>query len=160
MPSPSHPAPDAGPISDLVRTLRSGDHRRLLARTGSGWAVLNDRQPSALGCCAMLVPDPVVSSVNDLDESRRLAFMSDLLRLGDAILAATDAERINYLVLCNQAPQLHAHAIPRYADEEPRLRRLGPFEAYDFAAAPRLEERPPDLARIEAIRRSLQGCTG
>ncbi|MHC4833565.1 MAG: HIT family protein [Planctomycetota bacterium] len=154
-------SPSPGVVADLVAALRVGDHPRLLARMASGWAVLNERQPSPLRVCAMLVPDPVVApinsinSINDLDEVRRLAFMSDLLRLGDALLAATGAERINYLVLCNQTPELHGHAIPRFADEDPDRRRLGPFEAYDFAAAPLgdVHTLPRDL--VLAVRRSL-----
>ena len=47
----------------------------------------------------MLLPDPGASSVNDLNEGARAAFMTDFVRLGDAVLAATGAERINYLIL-------------------------------------------------------------
>ncbi|MGA0286106.1 MAG: HIT family protein [Phycisphaerales bacterium] len=155
MPTNADPPRPSGVVADLAAALRVGDHPRLLARMASGWAVLNERQPSPLRVCAMLVPDPVVASINDLDEVGRAAFSSDLLRIGDALLAATGAERINYLVLCNQAPELHGHAIPRFADEDPSQRRLGPFEAYDFAAAPLgdVHTLPRDL--VLAVRRGL-----
>ncbi|GJM18209.1 MAG: hypothetical protein DHS20C14_04220 [Phycisphaeraceae bacterium] len=133
------------PITTRVAALRSGEDPLLIARVPSGWAVLNERQPDAIAPCCVLLPDPVVPALNDLDAPTRAAFMADLARLGDSILAVTDAERVNYLILCNQAPELHAHAIGRYASEDPAKRRLGPFEAYDFGAA-----RPADPAGHDA----------
>lgn len=126
-------------ISDRVSLAREGRHPALIAQMPCGFAVLNDNQPGAVEGCCVLLPDPVVPSVNELSSHQRAEFMSDLLLLGDAVLAATDSERINYLILCNLAPQLHVHVIPRFATEDPELRRLGPFEAYDFASAPACE---------------------
>ena len=63
---------------------------------------------------------------------------------------ATGAERINYLILCNMAPELHAHVIPRFAREDPAKRRLGPFEAYDFGSSAKCE---PDEAHCELLGR-------
>ena len=53
--------------------------------------------------------------------------------LGDAVLEATGAERINYEILGNVDPALHAHVIPRHASEDPDLRRKA-------GVAPRLED--------------------
>lgn len=122
-------------ISERVAQARAGVNPFVIARLSSGFAVLNDNQPESIEGCCMLLPDPVVPSVNDLDTAWRTRFMSDLLLLGDAVLAATGAERINYLILCNMAPELHGHVIPRFASEDPKKRRLGPFEAYAFASA-------------------------
>ena len=105
----------------------------------------------------MLLPDPGAASVNDLDEAARSVFMTDFVRLGDAVLAATGAERINYLVLCNQVPELHGHAIPRFADEEPVKRRLGPFEAYDFAAVRQADGGGRDAGLLARLREALTG---
>ncbi|RNC82364.1 MAG: hypothetical protein ED559_11460 [Phycisphaera sp.] len=135
-------------ISDRVALAREGCHPALLAQISSGFAVLNDNQPVAIEGCCVLLPDPVVPSVNDMSANQRAGFMSDLLMLGDAVLAATGAERINYLILCNMAPELHAHVIPRFATEDPKCRRLGPFEAYDFASAPACE---PDASHRELL---------
>jgi diadenosine tetraphosphate (Ap4A) HIT family hydrolase len=86
--------------------------------------------------------------------------MSDFVRLGDAVLEATGAERINYLILCNQVEQLHGHAIPRFATEEPGARKLGPFEAYDFPGARRADatESGPDSGLLSRLRESLAGA--
>lgn len=122
-------------ISHRVARIRGGEDPQWLATLPSGHAILAKQQPDALRGCCMLLPDPVVASPNELSERERAQFFSDLVLLGDAVLAATGAERINYLVLCNQVPELHGHCIPRFAHEDPRLRLMDPFAAYDFSAA-------------------------
>lgn len=126
----------AGAISKRVARSRAGEDPELLARMPSGHAILGKYQPAAIRGCCMLLPDPVVASPNDLDPAARARFFSDLVLLGDAILEVTGAERINYLVLCNQVPELHGHCVPRFAGEDPARRLQGPFEAYDFGSAP------------------------
>jgi diadenosine tetraphosphate (Ap4A) HIT family hydrolase len=128
-----------GVIADRAARLRAGEDPSVLVRVTSGFVVLNERQPEAVRGACLLVPSPVVPSVQDLDTASRAAFFRDLCLLGDAVVAATGAERANYLILCNQAPELHAHVIPRFASEDPVKRRLGPFEAYDFGSAPVLD---------------------
>jgi len=146
-----------GAITSRVERLRRGEDPQLLVRMPSGWAILGNQQPAGIVGCCMLLPDPVVASVNELSDEARVAFMNDFVRLGDAVLAATGAERINYLILCNQVPELHAHAIPRFAAEDPEKRRLGPFEAYDFANARKADAESEDRALIERLRMALQG---
>lgn len=129
-----------GPISNRVQRILDGEDPQLIAEMPSGYAILGKYQPAPITGCCMLLPKlggdgVVVPSPNDLDESLRGQFFSDLTLLGDAILEVTGAERINYLVLCNQVPELHGHCVPRYAQEDPDLRLKGPFEAYDFGSA-------------------------
>ena len=143
----------ARPISSRVERIASESDPALVASLPSGYAIINDNQPDAIAGCCVLLPKRVVPSINDLNEIERAVFMSDLLRLGDAVLSATGAERINYLILCNMAPELHAHVIPRFADEHPAKRRLGPFEAYDFPSARPVDPAGKDaelLARLQA----------
>lgn len=146
-----------GPIARRLDRIRREEDPRVIARMSSGWAVLGDRQPEAIEGCCMLLPDPGAASVNELDESLRAAFMTDFVRLGDAVLAATGAERINYLVLCNQVPELHGHVIPRFAVEDPARRRLGPFEAYDFATAREADVEGRDGSLLRRLRDALVG---
>jgi diadenosine tetraphosphate (Ap4A) HIT family hydrolase len=47
-----------------------------------------------------------------------------MAHLGDAILQVTSADRINYGILGNSEPELHAHLFPRYTTEQAELRRL------------------------------------
>lgn len=149
-----------GVIAERVERIQASGDAQLLARMASGWAILNDRQPEAIAGCCVLLPSRVVPSVNDLSAPERVAFMGDLLLLGDAVLAATGAERINYLILCNMAPELHGHVIPRFAGEDAAKRRFGPFEAYDFGASPACEPVGVHRELLQRIRAELGRLTG
>lgn len=98
----------------------------------SGWLVMCDKQ--VVQGQLILLADPVVLSLNDLDAGARAAFLFDMALAGDALLAATGCERVNYEILGNTDPALHAHIIPRYANE-PEARRRMPIWFYDWQAA-------------------------
>jgi diadenosine tetraphosphate (Ap4A) HIT family hydrolase len=138
-------------IHRQVAAAREGRDPRVIARLYSGWAVFGERQ--FLRGYAMLLPDPVVPSLNALGAQERTVYLLDLARLGDAILKATGAARINYAILGNIEPALHAHVIPRYADEPEALRTSHPW-AYEWHDAPVFDRAAfQDLA--EAIRHEL-----
>lgn len=120
-------------IHRMVERCRANDHAALVARLASGWVVMGDRQVFE-GYC-LLLPDPVVPHLNALEGSARAQFLADMARLGDAVLAATGALRINYALFGNAEPALHAHVFPRRADESPAVRTLQPW-ALDWQAAP------------------------
>jgi diadenosine tetraphosphate (Ap4A) HIT family hydrolase len=123
-------------IHRMVEAAREGRNPAVVARLGSGWVVLGERQ--FLRGYSLLLPDPVVPDLNALAGEARARFLGDLGRLGDALLAVTGAVRINYAIFGNQEPALHAHAIPRYADEPVALRTAQPW-AYDWSQAPALD---------------------
>ena len=120
-------------IHRRVDSLRSGIDPTFVARLGSGWAVLGERQVLP-GYC-LLLPDPVVPTLNSLIGADRAAFLADMAALGDAVLAVTHAVRINYAIFGNQDPALHAHVIPRYHDEPAEFATAQPW-TYDWTAAP------------------------
>jgi diadenosine tetraphosphate (Ap4A) HIT family hydrolase len=120
-------------IHSQVNAAREGREPRVIARLFSGWAVFGERQ--FVRGYALLLPDPVVPNLNALGARERIAFLSDMSRLGDALLKVTGAARINYAIFGNQDPALHAHVIPRYLDEPEPLRTAQPW-AYDWSAAP------------------------
>ena len=119
-------------IHRLVDTCRRGDDPSVIARMTSGWAVMGQRQVLR-GYC-LLLPDPVVPHLNALDGIERNQFMADLGALGDAVLRATGALRINYAIFGNLEPALHAHVHPRYPDEPENVRTGNPW-AYDWSLA-------------------------
>lgn len=127
----------------------AGRLARVIGRMPSGWAVLGD--PQILPGYCLLLPDPVVSDLNALGGELRREFLEDMARLGDAVLAETAAERINYEILGNVEAALHAHVIPRYA-WEPAERRRTPVWSHDWAAAPvfSAERDAPLAARLAA----------
>ena len=118
-------------IHRQVEAARQGTLERVIGRMQSGWAVLGDPQITR-GYC-LLLPDPVVADLNVLTVHRRRQFLVDMAGLGDAVLLATGAERINYEILGNVEPALHAHVIPRHADETPE-RRKQPVWLHDWSA--------------------------
>jgi diadenosine tetraphosphate (Ap4A) HIT family hydrolase len=131
-------------IHRQVEAARRGELARAIARMKSGWAVLGDPQITR-GYC-LLLSDPVVPDLNALAGDERRQFLEDMARLGDAVLAVTEAERINYEILGNVEPALHAHVIPRHASEDPALRQK-PVWLHDWQAAPAPNAEAISLAR-------------
>ncbi|KTC35856.1 hypothetical protein LGQ10_05855 [Pseudomonas sp. L5B5] len=119
-------------ISQRVELARQGANDKVICRMASGWAVMGDVQ-FLPGYC-LLLPDPVVPSLNDLDAQARAAYLLDMARIGDAVLQATGALRMNYEILGNSEPELHCHLFPRYASEPEDKRRM-PVWFYDWKTA-------------------------
>jgi hypothetical protein len=69
-------------IHRRVDALRAGRDPGFVARLPSGWAVLGERQVLP-GYC-LLLPDPVVPTLNALAGAARAAFLADMGALGDA----------------------------------------------------------------------------
>lgn len=97
----------------------------LICRVPSGRVCLCNLQ-FLRGYC-VLEADPVVESINALDPAQQAQFMLDMVLVGEALLEVTDAYRINYAMLSNTRPILHAHIVPRYLDEPEDLRKLPPW---------------------------------
>ncbi len=120
-------------IPDRIAAARRGENPMVVRRMPSGWAVMCDWQK--LPGYLILLADPPVASLNDLTADARQQFLADMASLGDALLKATGATRINYQILCNLDPFLHAHICPRYAWEEEQF-RTGSTALYDKSAGP------------------------
>jgi diadenosine tetraphosphate (Ap4A) HIT family hydrolase len=131
-------------IHRQVDAARAGELQRVIKRMTSGWAVLGDPQITR-GYC-LLLPDPVVPHLNSLAGESREQFLRDMTMLGDAVLAVTGAERINYEILGNVEPALHAHVIPRHASEDPELRRKAVW-LHDWSVAPPIDDDALSIAR-------------
>ncbi len=138
-------------IHRRVVRLRANEDPGFIARLPSGWAVLGEQQ--FLRGYSLFLPDPVVGHFNELPLATRAQVMTDAAALGDALLVATGALRINYAMFGNLEPALHIHLVPRYADEPVGLRTAHPW-AYDWNAAPRLDARR-DSALIQTVRDAL-----
>jgi diadenosine tetraphosphate (Ap4A) HIT family hydrolase len=101
---------------------------------------------------SLLLPDPVVPSLNDLVPDQRSEFLLDMTAIGDALLATIDAYRVNYEILGNSEPALHAHIFPRRMTE-PNQYRFGPVFSYPKADR---ESRPFDPVRDNRLIRLLR----
>jgi diadenosine tetraphosphate (Ap4A) HIT family hydrolase len=74
-----------------------------------------------------------VAEPTELDEAEAVRFWLELLRVGRALERHLRPVKLNYQLLGNELPHLHAHVVPRYADDP---RPGWPFPFPD-------EERPP-----------------
>lgn len=117
-------------IEERVALAREGKNPYVITKLKSGWVVIGDVQPLD-GYCVLL-SDPVVADLTDLTEEQRAQYCLDMARVGDALLKATSAYRINYEILGNSEPALHAHIVPRYLSEPDEKRKFSPFASYNW----------------------------
>ena len=112
-------------VSQQVEAARAGVEPALISRVPSGWVILCTMQ-YLRGYC-MLLPDPVVLSLNDLIPEQRASYLNDMSIVGDALLEVTGAQRINYAIMGNSDKVLHAHIVPRYLTEPDVFRLNTPW---------------------------------
>lgn len=137
-------------IHRRVDEARIGANPKVITRVKSGWAVLGDVQ-FVEGYC-LLLPDPVVRDLNELQGEHRDQYLRDMAAIGDAVLEVTGGKRINYEILGNVEPALHAHIFPRF-DSEPEELRTRPVWFYDWEKAPQF-----DRAKYEGLMEKLKAA--
>ena len=135
-------------VHQRVAAARNGENPTVICRVRSGWIVLGDNQ--VLKGYSLLLPDPVVEDLNALSAPKREQFCADMVHLGDALLDITEAYRINYAILGNLDPALHAHITPRYLEEPDEKRQA--YGRYDNDTAV-----PFDLARDKNLMERIKG---
>ena len=144
-------------IHARVQQARHAENPMVICQMPSRWAVLGDSQ-FLPGYC-LLLPDPGVPDLNTLDPDARRQFLYDMTLIGDALLEQTEAFRINYEILGNTDPALHAYIFPRYLSEPEERRRMPVFLYPKEERTSRLfnAERDRELSRklAEAIERRL-----
>jgi diadenosine tetraphosphate (Ap4A) HIT family hydrolase len=123
-------------IHQRVELAHAGKNPAVICRMPSGWAVLADTQ--ILPGYMILLSDPVVLDLNALSIEERVTYLRDMSIIGDALLKVTGAVLINYEILGNSERALHAHIIPRYADEPDEQRRR-PIWMSDTSQAPKFD---------------------
>jgi diadenosine tetraphosphate (Ap4A) HIT family hydrolase len=138
-------------IHRRVAACRAGTDPTCIVQLRSGWAVLGD--PQVLRGYCLLLPDPVVPHLQALSQAGQQAFLADMARLGQAVYGLVQPVRINYALFGNVEPALHAHVLPRYADEPTHLMQAHPW-AYDWTAAPGFDA-ARDRPLLEALRARL-----
>jgi predicted kinase/diadenosine tetraphosphate (Ap4A) HIT family hydrolase len=84
------------------------------------------REQHVPGWCVLLSRRHV-REPHELSEAERIAFFDDMVRVGDALERVYGALKINYQILGNAVPHLHAHVHPRfYGDPYPGRPVSGP----------------------------------
>ncbi|MGY1440040.1 HIT family protein [Streptomyces reniochalinae] len=110
---------------DRVGSALRGENPTVLRRLAAGFAAIGDVQ-FLPGYSVLLVDDPHVQRLSELSRGRRLAFLADMDKLGEAVERACKRldpafRRVNLEILGNTDPFLHAHVWPRFAWEPPEL---------------------------------------
>ncbi|MFF8356637.1 diadenosine tetraphosphate hydrolase [Streptomyces chartreusis] len=111
--------------TDRIGAALRGENPTVLRRLESGFAVIGDVQ-FLPGYSVLLVDDPGVQRLSDLPRAKRLSFLSDMDRLGEAVERAClrldpGFRRVNLEILGNTDPFLLAHVWPRYEWEPAEL---------------------------------------
>ena len=130
-------------IHKKIRECQEGTHAQVIAKLQSGWLVMGDVQ--VLHGYCLILADPVVDDLNAMDAKTRATFHREMGLVGDAILAVTNAKRINYEILGNLEPALHGHIFPRF-EGEPKELKTKPVWFYDWESA-----RPFDIANDKPL---------
>lgn len=139
-------------IHQRVRDCQQGVYPKSIYRVSSGWVVMGDVQ-FLKGYC-LLLPDPVVANLNELGEQRRKVFLWEMSVVGDVLMEVTGALRINYEMIGNVEPVLHAHIFPRYENEPDNL-KLKPVWFYNWKTARSFDE-SQDRELMESIAEGLK----
>ncbi|MFJ2771038.1 diadenosine tetraphosphate hydrolase [Streptomyces sp. NPDC087300] len=111
--------------TDRVGAALRGENPTVLRRLTAGFAVIGDVQ-FLPGYSVLLVDEPDAQRLSDLPRPKRLSFLSDMDRLGEAVERACRRtypgfRRVNLEILGNTDPFLHAHVWPRFDWEPPQL---------------------------------------
>lgn len=118
---------------DRLGSAERGDNPTVLTRLTTGWAVMGDTQHLP-GYCLLLYSG-TANHLSELSHRDRVAFLSDLALLGEAVESACreldpDFRRVNYEILGNTWHHLHGHVHARY-EWEPEANRSVPVWRYD-----------------------------
>ncbi|CAM5627045.1 HIT family protein [Streptomyces aurantiogriseus] len=110
---------------DRIGAALRGENPTVLRRLESGFAVIGDVQ-FLPGYSVLLVDELNAQRLSDLPRAKRLSFLSDMDRLGEAVERACrqldpDFRRVNLEILGNTDPFLHAHVWPRFEWEPAEL---------------------------------------
>lgn len=141
--------------TERLAALARGENPACVAQMKSGFAVMADSQYFPGYCILLAYPE--ASHLSDLSDEDRAGYLLDMSLLGEAIHKATGCKRINYSILANLDPFVHAHVVPRYTWESaewatrphfdtPAELRDDPVKAFDLQR---------DRPLMEAIRTEL-----
>jgi diadenosine tetraphosphate (Ap4A) HIT family hydrolase len=119
-------------VEGRLAAAERGENPTVLARLKTGWAVIGDTQHLP-GYCLLLYRGEA-NHLTDLPCAQRAEFLLDMSLLGEAVENVCSAldprfRRVNYEVLGNSWPHLHAHVHPRYGWEPP-AHRSAPVWSY------------------------------
>lgn len=105
------------------------------------------------GYCVLIAhcpPDQHITELHQLSPTDRGLFLDDMVQAGAALSRVFDADKMNYELLGNTLPHLHAHIKPRYLDGPLPYKRIG-----GESAGQTLLDDGGYRARVQAIQAAL-----
>lgn len=104
--------------TDRIGSCLRGENPTVLRRSEAGFAVIGDVQ-FLPGYSVLLTDDAAAERLSDLPRGKRIAFLSGMEQLGEAVERACRRldpafRRVNLEILGNTDAFLHAHIWPRY----------------------------------------------
>ncbi|AXE86713.1 diadenosine tetraphosphate hydrolase [Streptomyces sp. Go-475] len=151
--------------TDRVGSALRGENPAVMRRLDAGFAAIGDTQ-FLPGYSVLLTDDPAVERLSELPRSRRLAFLSDMDLLGEAVERAcrrmeSGFRRVNLEILGNTDGFLHAHVWPRYEWEpEDLVRRPVWLYPREMWGAERYALGPRHVPLREAVGEELDRLAG
>ena len=111
--------------TDRIGAALRGENPTVLRRLDAGFAAIGDVQ-FLPGYSVLLADEPSAARLSDWPRGRRLSFLSDMERLGEAVERTCrrtdpDFRQVNMEILGNSDRYLHAHIWPRFEWEEAEL---------------------------------------
>lgn len=115
---------------DPIGTAKRGENPTLILPMRSGFALMGYTQFLPGYCLLWALPE--VTHLTDMSHQGRRDFLFDMALLGEAIETVCGPRRMNYEILGNSTPVVHAHLYPRYEWEAPEYREY-PVSRYPAA---------------------------
>lgn len=101
----------------ICSALGGGDNNYWVhVATGDMAEVHLERRSPVPGYCLVVWRHGHVAEPTELDADQAASYFSEVLAVGRAVTTHFAPLKLNYLLLGNTVPHLHAHVIPRYLD--------------------------------------------
>ncbi len=108
------------PVCDLIETEQAEDDHGIAVADLRFSRLFLAKNQYVRGYCVLMCRRHVIEPY-DLSADERAMFFGDLAAVGKGLQAAFSADKMNYNLLGNVVPHLHAHILPRYfTDDAPR----------------------------------------
>lgn len=107
-------------ICGRIELIQRGQNPYLVKELTAGYVVLGDHQ--FYKGYTLLLAKRHVAELHMLDADVRRQFLDEMAMVGKAVWRAFGPAKLNYEILGNADPHLHAHIFPRHADDPDPLK--------------------------------------
>jgi diadenosine tetraphosphate (Ap4A) HIT family hydrolase len=113
------------PVCDLIHTAKQEDEHLIAVGDLRFSRLFLAKNQYVLGYCVMICHRHVIEPY-ELTADERMMFFDDLALVGKGLQEAFSADKMNYNILGNVVPHLHAHILPRYFTDSAPNRPIDP----------------------------------